>query len=318
MKILIPEFMNPQSLARLRAEHEVVFDPTLVDRQVDLVAAARDAHVLIVRARTQVRGALLDAMGKCRAVARLGVGLDNLDVAGCRARGIEIIAALGANARSVAEYVVTCAMLLLRHSHYSVSRAIADGCWQRPAIPEGREAANRTIGLIGFGSIGQLTGQLASRLGMRVVAHDPSLRNAAAIDFACQMLPLDALLAASDVISVHVPLGPETRGLINADRLAMCKPGAVLINAARGGIVDEAALAAALSAGHLRAAALDVFENEPLPPGSVLARAPNLLLTPHVAGVTADSELRVGELITDRVLALCGEAHAPITPPTPQ
>lgn len=304
MKILIPELIHPQALERLRAAHEVVFDPTLFTRQSELLAAARDAHALIVRNRTQVRDELLDALGKCRAVGRLGVGLDNIDVPGCQARGIEVIPALGANARSVAEYVVTCAMLLLRYSHYSVSSALADGRWTRPARPEGYEVAGRTLGLIGFGSIGQLTGRLASRLDMRVVAHDPSLRGDAAIDFECQMLPLDKLLVTSDVVSLHIPLMPETRGFLNAERIALMRPGSVLINAARGGIVDEAALAHALSEGRLRAAALDVFEDEPLPSGSVLAGVSNLLLTPHVAGVTADSELRVGELVAERILTL--------------
>lgn len=304
MKILIPELIHTQSLERLRAEHEVVYDPALFTRPDEFLAQARDAHAIIVRARTQVRGDLLHALDQCRAVGRLGVGLDNIDVPGCRARGIEVIPALGANARSVAEYVIACAMLLLRHSHYSVSRALGDGQWIRPLVPEGAEIAGRTLGLIGFGSIGQLAGRLASRLDMRVVAHDPSPHVQAPMDFEYRMLSLDELLATSDVVSLHVPLIPETRGLINADRLALMQPGAVLVNAARGGIVDEAALAHALSEGRLRAAALDVFEDEPLPSGSVLSAVPNLLLTPHVAGVTADSELRVSELVADRILQI--------------
>ncbi|GAD21681.1 hydroxyacid dehydrogenase [Acidovorax sp. MR-S7] len=304
MKILIPEYIDPRSLQRLRAEHEVVFDSTLWERRADLVSSARDAHAIIVRARTQVKGELLDAMEYCRAVGRLGVGLDNIDVQTCQARGIEIIPAIGGNARSVAEYVVTCALMLLRYSHYSVGGALADGNWIRPAIPEGREVAGRTIGLVGFGSIGQLTGRLASRLDMRVVAHDPSLRELPANDFECQLLPLDDLLASSDIVSLHLPLTPATRGLIDASRLALMQPDAVLVNAARGGIVDEKALADALAQRRLRAAALDVFDEEPLPGGTALSGTPNLLLTPHIAGVTADSESRVGELVSDRILAL--------------
>ncbi|MEC3767442.1 hydroxyacid dehydrogenase [Cupriavidus sp. SS-3] len=313
MKILIPELIHPRSLERLRKEHEVVFDPTLFARQAALLDAARDAQALIVRNRTQVRGELLDALGQCRAVGRLGVGLDNIDVPACQERGIEVIPALGANARSVAEYVVTCAMLLLRFSHYSVSDTLADGCWTRPATPEGHEVCGRTLGLVGFGSIGQLTGRLASRLDMRVVAHDAALRPGTSPDFPCEMLPLNELLAVSDVVSLHVPLMPETRSLINADRLAMMRPEAVLINAARGGIVDEAALARALTEKKLRAAALDVFDDEPLPGGSVLAGVPNLLLTPHVAGVTADSELRVCELVAQRVLGVLARTSGDAT-----
>ncbi|WP_434034844.1 hydroxyacid dehydrogenase [Cupriavidus sp. a3] len=320
MKILIPELIHPRALERLRAEHEVLFDPTLFMRQEELLDAAQDAHALIVRNRTQVRGELLHALGECRAVGRLGVGLDNIDVAGCQARRIEVIPAIGANARSVAEYVVTCAMLLLRYSHYSVSDALAEGHWIRPAKPEGREARGCTLGLVGFGSIGQLTGRLASRLDMRVVAYDPAFRPETSIDFKCEMLPLSELLASSDVVSLHIPLMPETRHLINAERLAMMRPDAVLINAARGGIVDEAALARALTGRMLQAAALDVFDDEPLPGGSVLVGVPNLLLTPHVAGVTADSELRVCELVADRILgvlkAMSGAAD--VLPRAPQ
>lgn len=308
MKILIPEQIHPQPLARLRAEHEVVFDPTLFTRHSELLAAAQDAHALIVRNRTQVKDDLLDALGQCRAVGRLGVGLDNIDVAGCRARSIEVIPAIGANARSVAEYVVMCAMQLLRYSHYSVGDALAAGQWIRPPSPEGEEVAGRIMGLIGFGSIGQLTAHLASRLDMKVVAYDPSFRPDTALDFDYQMLSLDELLATSDVVSLHCPLMPETRNLINAERLAKMRPSAVLINGARGGIVDEAALAHALTQGQLKAAALDVFADEPLPAGTVLADVPNLLLTPHIAGVTADSELRVGHLVVDRILAMLKNA----------
>lgn len=303
MKILIPELIHPQALARLSAKHEVQFDPSLVTRRAELLIAAQDAHALIVRNRTQVRGDLLEALDNCRVVGRLGVGLDNIDVPGCDARGIKVIPAIGANAQSVAEYVVTCALMLLRFSHYTVSNDLAKGNWMRPAQPEGYEIAGRTLGLIGFGSIGRLTGQLASRLDMRIVAHDPSFYPSSEPQFMeYQMLDLDELLETSDVVSLHVPLTTHTRGLINADRLAKMRPGAVLINAARGGIVDETALASALTEGRLRAAALDVFEDEPLSGDSVLKGVPNLLLTPHVAGVTADSELRVGEFVANRVL----------------
>lgn len=323
MKILLPEAMHAQSLQRLRAAHTVVYEPTLVNRAAELLLAAADADALIVRNRTQVRGPLLDALQRCRVVGRLGVGLDNIDVEGCRARGITVVPALGANARSVAEYVLTCAMLLLRRSHYTVSAEVAAGTWPRPAVPEGSEIAGRTLGIVGFGSIGRLTARLAARMDMQIVAHDPSPTAALAAEQADalasmngRLLPLDELLAASDVVSLHIPLTPLTRGLFGAARFAGMRAGAVFINAARGGIVDEAALAAALHSGHLRGAALDVFGEEPLPAGSALAGAPNLLLSPHVAGVTADSELRVCELVADRVLALLAQpAHAPAAQP---
>lgn len=310
MKILLPEAMHAQSLQRLRAAHTVVYEPTLVNRPAELLLAAADADALIVRNRSQVRGPLLAALQCCRVVGRLGVGLDNIDVEGCHARGITVVPALGANARSVAEYVLTCAMLLLRRSHYTVSAEVAAGTWQRPAVPEGLEIAGRTLGIVGFGSIGRLTAQLAARMDMQIVAHDPAPTAEQAAALAAmdgRLLPLDALLASSDVVSLHMPLTPQTRGLFSAARFAGMRAGAVFINAARGGIVDEAALAAALHSGHLRGAALDVFGEEPLPAGSALAGAPNLLLSPHIAGVTADSELRVCEFVADRVLALLAQ-----------
>lgn len=304
MKILVPEAMHPVSLQRLRADHDVLHDPTLFTRHAELIEAARDADVIIVRNRTQVKGELLAALASCRAVGRLGVGLDNIDVDGCRVRGIKVIPAFGANARSVAEYVITAAMLLLRQQHYGVSAGMAAGEWPRPTSPAGFEIEGRTLGVIGFGSIGQCTGRLASRLDMRVVAYDPTAKGQARADFPCEMVSLDDLLANSDVVSLHLPLTPATCGLIDAGRLAMMRPGAVLINAARGGIVDEAALANALRRGNLHGAALDVFDTEPLPAGSALADVPNLLLTPHIAGVTADSEFRVCEYVAERILEL--------------
>jgi (S)-sulfolactate dehydrogenase len=304
MKILVPEAMHPVSLQRLREDHDVLHDPTLFTRHTELLEAARDADVIIVRNRTQVKNDLLDALESCRAVGRLGVGLDNIDVEGCRAKGIKVIPAFGANARSVAEYVVTAAMLLFRQRHYGVSAGMAAGEWPRPPSPDGFEVEGRTLGVIGFGSIGQCTGRLASRLDMRVVAYDPTMKKPASIDFPCEMLPLEDLLENSDVVSLHLPLTATTRGLIDANRLSMMRPGAVLINAARGGIVDEAALADALRRGKLHGAALDVFDTEPLPGGSALTDVPNLLLTPHIAGVTADSEFRVCEYVAERILEL--------------
>jgi len=297
MKILITEFMDAPAVAQLAAKHEVVHDATLVDDPARMIALASGADAIIVRNRTQVRGALLDALARCKVVGRLGVGLDNLDLPGCEARGIRVIPATGANAQSVAEYVVATAMLLLRGA-YGSSAEVAAGAWPRAALTNGREIGGKTLGLVGYGSIGQLTGRLARAVGMRVVAHDAAMAPGADVP----SLSLDALLAQADVVSLHVPLLASTRHLIDARRLTAMKPGAVLINTARGGVVDEAALAEALRSGHLAGAALDVFEAEPLPAGGPLAGCPNLLLTPHIAGVTAEANERVSSLIATKVL----------------
>ena len=301
--IVISEFMDPPAVARLQAAHTVVYDRALVDQPEALRAACAQADVLIVRNRSQVRGELVAALGRCKVVGRLGVGLDNIDVAACEARGMRVIPASGANALSVAEYVVGTAMVLLRGA-YASSAAVAAGQWPRPALSQGREIAGKTLGLVGFGSIGRLTAKLAQGLGMRVVAHDPVVPAADPVWAATGVAPasLDELLAQSDVVSLHIPLTPATRNLINAARVARMKKGAVLVNSARGGVVDEAAVAASLRAGHLGGAAIDVFDAEPLPAGSPWVDCPRVILTPHIAGVTAESNERVSDLIADKVL----------------
>ena len=302
-RIVITEFMDERAVAQLAAAHSVLYDPSLVDDTARLHAGAAAADVLVVRNRTQVRGDLLAGLAQCRVIGRLGVGLDNIDVPGCQARGMQVIAATGANALSVAEYVVGTAMLLLRGAYQS-SAAVAAGQWPRNRLGSGREVGGKTLGLIGFGSIGQLTARLARGLGMPVMAFDAMLDadHPAFAEHGVRCAGLDEVISTADVVSLHVPLVAATRGLLDANRLAHMKPGAVLINTARGGIVDEVALAAALRSGHLGGAAIDVFGTEPLPSSPHFDGCPNLVLTPHVAGVTAEANERVSFLIADKVL----------------
>jgi len=303
LKIVITEFMDERAVAQLAAKHDVLYDATLVDDAARLKREAASADVLIVRNRTQVRGELLSALAHCRIIGRLGVGLDNIDVPGCEAKGLRVIPATGANALSVAEYVIATAMLLLRGAYQSTA-AVASGTWPRNALGNGREVGGKTMGLIGFGFIGQLTGSLARGVGMKVLAYDAMMDrdHRAFLRGEARPAGLAELVAAADVISLHVPLVDSTRGLFNTERIAAMKKGAVLINTSRGGIVDEPALAAALKSGHLGGAALDVFDTEPLPAGSVLAGCPNLVLTPHIAGVSAESNERVSFMIAEKVL----------------
>jgi (S)-sulfolactate dehydrogenase len=303
LKIVITEFMDERAVAQLAAKHDVLYDATLVDDASRLKQQAAGADVLIVRNRTQVRGDLLGAMTRCRIVGRLGVGLDNIDVAGCEAKGMRVIPATGANALSVAEYVIATAMLLLRGAYQSTD-AVAAGQWPRNALGNGREIGDKTLGLVGFGFIGQLTARLAQGLGMTVVAFDAMMdaKHPVFAQTGVRGASLADLTARSDVISLHVPLVDSTRKLFNAERIGAMKRGAVLINTSRGGIVDESALAAALKSGHLGGAALDVFDAEPLPAGNVFTGCPNLVLTPHIAGVSAESNERVSFMISEKVL----------------
>lgn len=305
MKILVCEFMDEAAVASLaarRADFDVEYLPGLVDDRAALLARVGTATALIVRNRTQVDAELLASAKSLKVVGRLGVGLDNIDLPACAKVGVTVYPATGANALAVAEYVIFATMLLLR-GVLSSSTAVAAGKWPRAALSSGREASGKTLGLIGLGGIGRLVASRARALGMKVIAHDPALPAEASEwrDHGVERCELDALVAASDAISLHVPLVDSTRSLFGASRIGLMKKGAVLINTSRGGIVDEAALAHALREARIGGAALDVFDREPLPAGSALADCPNLLLTPHIAGVTLESNERVSSLIATRV-----------------
>ncbi len=301
--IVVTEFMDEAAVERLRATHPTLYDPGLVDAPDRLAAALGGAQALIVRNRTRVDAALLSHSPGIRVVGRLGVGLDNIDLPACRARGVEVIPATGANADSVAEYVILAVGMLLRGAFMS-SAEVAAGGWPRARLSSGREMAGKTLGIVGFGDIGRRVAKLARAFGMQLIAHDPVLPNdhSGWTETPTERVSLEDLFARADAVTLHVPLTEATRGLVSTACLARMKPGAVLVNTARGGVVDEAALAAALREGRLGGAALDVFETEPLPAGSPLADAPNLLLTPHIAGVTQESNTRVSSLIAERVL----------------
>ena len=300
--IVVSEFIDASAIESLQRHFDVRADATLVERPETLRERLADADALIVRNRTQVTAALLDAAPRLAVVGRLGVGLDNIDVGACDARGIEVIPATGANARAVAEYVIATSLMLLRGAYLS-SAAVAQGRWPRTALSGGREVAGSTMAVIGFGGIGQLVAQLAHGLGMQVVGHDPHVP----ADAACwreqrvQCVSFADALRAADVVSVHVPLVDGTRNLLGAAPLSTLKPHAVVINTSRGGVIDESALADALRHARIGGAALDVFADEPLKAGSPLADAPNLILTPHIAGLTLQSNERVSTLIASRV-----------------
>ncbi len=302
-RIVISEFMDERAVALLQAKHDVLYDPALQKDLPRLLHEAAGCNAIVVRNLTQVRGELLAALAACKVVGRLGVGLDNIDVPGCEAKGIQVIPATGANALSVAEYVICTAMMLLRGAYTSTPQ-VAAGQWPRAALSNGREVAGNVLGIIGFGSIGQTTAKLAQGLGMRVMAFDAMLQPDAPVfaQTGVQSASLEAVCTQADVLTLHVPLVDSTRGLFNAQRIASMKKCAVLINTSRGHMVDVAAVAASLKSGHLGGAALDVFDVEPMAANAALQDCPNLLLTPHISGVSAQSNERVSFLIADKVL----------------
>ncbi|MGI9658931.1 MAG: NAD(P)-dependent oxidoreductase, partial [Gaiellaceae bacterium] len=230
-EIVISEFMDRGAIDEILGGRDVLYDPNLVDDRDSLMSAVADAAALIVRNRTRVDAPLLQAGPRLEVVGRLGVGLDNIDLEACESRGVTVCPATGANDTAVAEYVIGAALILLRGAWFGSER-VAAGEWPRGDLI-GREASKKRIGLVGFGSIARETARRALALGMVAVAFDPYVGADAAAAHGVELLDLDTLLATSDVVSLHVPLTPETRGLIDAAALARMKQAAILINAAR-------------------------------------------------------------------------------------
>jgi D-3-phosphoglycerate dehydrogenase / 2-oxoglutarate reductase len=285
--VAVTDPMHPEPTGRLEAFADVI---VLKDSPEPREALIAKADALIVR--TPISEADVRAGARLKLIVRHGAGLDFIPVAFALERGIRVASVPDANSVSVAEYVIG-AMLALARSFVQLDRQLRAGDWAvRQRLP-GFELAYRTLGIVGVGRIGRLVAARAHHgLGMAVVGFDPHQRSFP--DHVKRAADLDSLLAESDVVTLHVPLAPETAGLLDAPRLRRMKHGSFLINAARGGIVDELALAAALNDGHLAGAALDVYSTHPIQPDHPLLAAPNALLTPHAASLTAASFRAMG------------------------
>lgn len=301
--IVISEFMDFQALEAAAKNFTVHYDPQLVDKPEQLKKLLDDALGLIVRNRTRVDTDLLECAPKLRVIGRLGVGLDNIDLKSCEQRKVKVCPATGANDAAVAEWVIVSVMLLLRQSFFYKAQMLT-GDWPRNQAM-GCETAGKTLGLVGFGRIARETARRAQSLGMKVLAFDPYVPS----DDPCwtAVTPVDELgkmLRQSDAVSLHVPLTDATRHLINAEAIAQMKEEAIIINASRGGVLDEKALVDAIRSGRIKGAALDVYETEPLTASAAsrFADMPNLILTPHIGGVTVESNQRVSRVTIDNVL----------------
>jgi len=266
-----------------------------------LRAALPRAHALLVRSDTRVTEELVAIAPALRVIGRAGIGVDNIDLRAATRRGIAVLNAPGANTVSAAEHTVALLLSLVRRIPWA-AQSMRTGAWDRKAFA-GRELRGKTLGIVGLGRIGVHVGTVARALGMTVCAHDPYLPEQRARDLGVELLPLDDLLARSDAVTLHLPLTDATRHLLDATRLARMKRGSVLVNAARGELVDEVALLEALERGTLGAAAVDVFAVEPLPADSPLRRAERLLLTPHLAASTQEAQDRAALEICQAVLA---------------
>ena len=299
--ILITEFMDESAVDLLKRKYNVYYDSSLAEDSNSLVKLINKMKALIVRNKTLVTRELIENAPNLTCVGRLGVGLDNIDLNACEEQNITVYPALGANSHSVAEYVICASMLLLRKAYFKKNEMIA-GNWPRQES-SGSEVYGKTLGLIGFGDIAQKTRDLALGLGMKTVAYDPYLDKDSNVWKETKNLDLDNLLSISDIISLHIPLSKETKNLIDEKKLRLIKNSSVIINAARGGIIDENSLAKLLKENKIGGAALDVFNEEPVNKeyAKKFEGIDNLILTPHIGGVTKESNERVSKMIAKKI-----------------
>ena len=299
--ILITEFMDEDAVNSLKKKYDVYYDISLAEDSNSLVKLINKMKALIVRNKTLVTRELIENAPNLTCVGRLGVGLDNIDLNACEEQNITVYPALGANSHSVAEYVICASMLLLRKAYFKKNEMIA-GNWPRQES-SGSEVYGKTLGLIGFGDIAQKTRDLALGLGIKTVAYDPYLDKDSNVWKETKNLPLDNLLSISDIISLHIPLSKETKNLIDEKKLRLIKNSSVIINTSRGGIIDENSLAKLLKENKIGGAALDVFNKEPI--NKVSAKKfeglDNIILTPHIGGVTKESNERVSKMIAKKI-----------------
>ena len=270
-----------------------------------LLAAVPEADALLVRSATTVDAEVLTAAPKLKIVARAGVGLDNVDVDTATERGVLVVNAPTSNIHSAAEHALALLLSAARQIP-AADASLREHAWKRSSF-SGTEIFGKTVGVVGLGRIGQLVAQRLAAFGAHIVAYDPYVSPARAAQLGIELLTLDELLVRADFISVHLPKTPETAGLIDKEALAKTKPGVIIVNAARGGLVDEAALAEAVTSGHVRAAGIDVFTSEPCT-DSPLFDLPQVVVTPHLGASTAEAQDRAGTDVAESVkLALAGE-----------
>ena len=290
--ILISEDVWGTPFQKLEGSFPITRNDDLWSNPEELKASLKEVTALVVRNRTKVTAEIIAAAPKLKVIARAGVGLDNIDIKAADAAGVVVVAGLGANAVSVGELTLGLALALLRNvpGHDVATR---DGGWVRTP---GRELSSLTWGLLGCGATGLATAKLLQGFGCSVIGYDPYAKNLSNIE----LTTFDDVLKRSDVVSIHMPSTAETNGSINATSLALMKPDAIIVNVGRGEVINEADLMAALKAKTIAGAALDVRAQEP-PLKGEMETIPNLILTPHVAGITKESQLRINQILTSNI-----------------
>lgn len=298
--VLVSDPLSAQAIANLKAAPDLTVQEVKGLSEDALVPLVREIDAWIVRGATKVTRRLIDAAPRLRWVARAGAGLDNIDVAAAKERGIGVLNVPGANAVAVAELVFGLLLGLMRKIP-AADASMRSGEWEKARF-QGRELRGKTLGIVGLGKIGRAVAQRARAFEMTCIGHDPLVPEADARSLGVEPMALEALLGRADIVTLHAPITPETKGRIGAAEIARMPKGSILVNAARGGLVDEAALIAALRSGHLAGAALDVYAVEP-PEDRTLVNLPNVVSTPHVGAATVEAQEAVGEEIVKLLLA---------------
>ena len=305
MRVLVAEPLSAEGVDLLATEHHVDNKPNLT--RDELLSLLPDYEALVVRSGVKVDAQAIDAGLRLKVVGRAGVGVDNIDVGAATAAGIVVVNAPTANTIAAAELTVGLIYALARNVP-AADASLRRGEWRRADFM-GTELRGKTLGIIGLGKIGLTVADRARAMEMELVGSDPFVSADSAAAHAIELVDLDVLLRRSDVVTVHVPLNDATRGMIDDQALRLMRSTAFLINVARGGVVDESALAEALSGGRLAGAAIDVYEHEP-PRDSPLLSAPNTVLTPHLGASTREAQAKAGVEVAHQVLDVLGGRRA--------
>lgn len=305
-RIVIADPLEKSGVEILRSAGAEVLEVGTADRPrlKELVA---DADALVVRSATKVTRELLAAAPRLRVVGRAGIGVDNVDVPAATERGVLVVNAPTANVMSAVEHTFALLLALARHIP-AADASMKRGEWDRKTF-KGVELQGKTLGIVGFGKIGQRVGARARAFEMTLIVVDPAIDAARARELGAEKVTIDELVERADVVTFHAPLNPGTRDILNAERIARLKPGALVVNCGRGGVLDEIALLAALESGQLGGAALDVYESEP-PSRLELVRHPRVIATPHIGAQTDEAQERIAVETARMVLAaLAGDEH---------
>ncbi|WP_297416789.1 hydroxyacid dehydrogenase [Thermococcus sp.] len=301
MKVLVAALIHEKAIGVLKeAGFEVVYEEYPDEER--LIELVKDVEAIIVRSKPKVSRRVIEAAPKLRVIGRAGVGLDTIDLDAARERGIKVVNSPAASSRSVAELAIALIFNVARKMAFA-DRKMREGVWAKKQC-EGTELEGKTLGVVGFGRIGYQIAKIAKAIGMNVLLYDPYPNEERAKEVGGTFVSLEDLLKESDVVTLHVPLVDATYHLINEERLKLMKPTAILINAARGAVVDNAALVKALQEGWIAGAGLDVYEEEPLPKDHPLTKLDNVVLTPHIGASTVEAQMRAGVQVAEQIVEI--------------